>query len=51
MSQLTEVPEIKAELANLIPVADGFPQQPFRLGYAEPEHRRTPRRPMEEALV
>lgn len=51
MSQLTEVPEIKAELANLIPVANEFPQQPFRLGYAEPERKHTPRRPVEEAIM
>ena len=50
MSQLTEVPEVKAELAKLIPVAGQYPQQPFRLGYAEPEHKHTPRRPLEEAL-
>jgi nitroreductase len=49
MSQLTEVPEVKAELAKLIP-ATGFLQQPFRLGYAEPEQKHTPRRPVEETL-
>ena len=51
MSQLTEVPEIKAELAELIAVRDEFAQQPFRLGYAEPERHHTPRRPIEEAMM
>jgi nitroreductase len=51
MSQLTEVPEIKAELGKLIPEEYGFPQQPFRLGYAEPERHHTPRRPVEEAMA
>ena len=44
MSQLTAVPEIRAELADLIPKKDTFPQQPFRLGYAEAEGSHTPRR-------
>ena len=51
MSQLTEVPEIKAELAKLIPAVNGFVQQPFRLGYAERERQHTPRRPVEEAMM
>jgi hypothetical protein len=46
MSQMTEIPEISAELANLIPESDMVPQQPFRLGYAEAECSRTPRRPL-----
>ena len=51
MSQLTEVPEIKSELAKVIEVADEFLQQPFRLGYAEPERQHTPRRPVEETMM
>lgn len=51
MSQIVQIPELKAELTKLIPVADVFPQQPFRLGYARPEKEHTPRRPLEEVLV
>ena len=41
----------RAELAKLIPGASAFAQQPFRLGYAEPEKEHTPRRRFEETLV
>jgi nitroreductase len=51
MSQLTAAPEIRVELAHLIPEKDTFPQQPFRLGYAKPEPSHTPRRPLEEVMV
>ena len=51
MSQILEVPEIKAEVAKLSPEENVFPQQTFRLGYAEPEKEHTPRRSLEEVLV
>jgi len=51
MSQILEVPELKQELAGLIPVQELIPQHAFRLGYAEPEPEHTPRRPLEELLV
>ncbi|MBS3765383.1 nitroreductase [Candidatus Bipolaricaulota bacterium] len=51
MSQILEIPELKSEVAKLIPVSDVYPQQTFRLGYAEPEREHTPRRPLEEVLV
>ncbi len=64
MSQILEVPEIKAELRELLEVPDVkaavaklspeehvFPQQTFRLGYAEPEREHTPRRPLEDVLM
>jgi nitroreductase len=51
MSQILEVPEVKAETRKLLPEPDWCPQQPFRLGYAEPEKLHTPRRPLEESLV
>jgi nitroreductase len=51
MSQIVQVAETKAELAGLIPFAGAFPQQPFRLGYAEPEKEHTPRRRLEETMV
>jgi nitroreductase len=51
MSQIVEIPELKDELAKLIPTAGLFPQHSFRLGYAEQEKEHTPRRPLEEVLV
>ncbi len=51
LSQVLELPEVRTALATLVPLADVFPQQPFRLGYAvRPERRRTPRRPLTELL-
>jgi len=49
MSQVLEIPETKAKLAELLP--EGYPQQAFRLGFEKsiPEH--TPRRPLEEVLA
>ncbi|MCJ7444318.1 MAG: hypothetical protein MUO26_07290 [Methanotrichaceae archaeon] len=43
MSQALEVPETKAEVSGLIPQKGLYPQQIFRLGYAEPENGHTPR--------
>ena len=45
---ILEVPEVKAEVAGLSPDEHIFPQHTFRLGYAEPEKEHTPRRPLEE---
>jgi nitroreductase len=51
VSQIVQLPEIKSELARLAPARGLIPQQPFRLGYAEPEEAHTPRRPLEEVLM
>ena len=51
LRELLEVPEMKAEVAKLSPEENVFPQQTFRLGYAEPEKEHTPRRSLEEVLV
>jgi hypothetical protein len=51
MSQALEVPQIKAELAKLVPDKGSYLQQTFRLGYAPPETELTPRRPLKEVLV
>jgi nitroreductase len=51
MSQILQIPELKAELAKLLLVETVFPQQFFRLGYAEPEKEHTPRRSLEEVLI
>ncbi len=51
MSQALEVPETKSELAELVPEKGLYPQQTFRLGYAEPEEGHTPRRPVADVIV
>jgi len=51
MSQIVELPELKAELASLIPEPGLVPQHPFRMGYAPPEEQHTPRRPIESVLA
>ncbi len=50
ISQIVQVPEIKQALRTLIPTPGLTPQHPFRIGFAEPEDRHTPRRPLEEML-
>jgi nitroreductase len=50
MSQILEVPDLKAQVSKLLP--DGLhPQVTFRLGYAEPEMEHTPRRPLDDVLA
>ena len=51
LRELLEVPEVKAEVAKLTPGENVFPQHTFRLGYAEPGKEHTPRRPLEEVLL
>lgn len=51
MSQMLEVPEMKAEVARHFALQEGFAQHLFRLGHAEPEVQRPPRRPLESVLV
>ena len=51
MSQIREIPELKAGVEKLIPKHDVVPQHTFRLGYAEQEKEQTPRRPLEEVLM
>jgi len=51
MSQIVEVPELKAEVAELVPETGITPQHPFRMGYAQAEKDHTPRRPVDEVLV
>jgi nitroreductase len=50
MSQLCEIASIRGQLARLTPKPGLYPQQPFRLGYADPEPGQTPRRPLDEVL-
>lgn len=49
MSAVLELPLTRAAVANLLP-EEVFPQHAFRLGYAPPERRRTPRRAVAEVL-
>jgi nitroreductase len=51
MSQILEIPEFKIEVAELIPAPGVVPQHTFRLGYAELEEGRTPRRPLADVLI
>lgn len=51
ISQIVQVPELKREVATLLPRPGLIPQHPFRMGYAEPEERHTPRRPLDEVLM
>src|SRR6056297_2380369 len=50
MSQTLERPAYRSKLAELLELSDVAPQHLFRLGYAEPETGRTPRRPVDEVL-
>lgn len=51
MNQILQVPEIKAEVARIIPTPGAVPQLTFRMGYAEADQDHSPRRPLEEVLV
>ena len=51
MTQVLRLPDLKKEVANLLPCSDVFPQQIFRLGYAEPDQKRTARRPLGEVTI
>lgn len=51
MSQIVEIPKIRDEISKLVPVPGAIAQQPFRLGFADPETKRTPRRPIDEVLM
>lgn len=53
MSQALEVQQTKANLTGLLPAESGMlqVQQTFRLGYAGPTKKHSPRRPLQEVLV
>lgn len=51
MSQALELPETKAKLTELVPSGSGYPQQTFRLGYAEAVTEYTPRMSVAEVIV
>jgi len=49
MSQIVELPELRDEVAQIIPERNIVPEHPFRLGYAAPPVP-TPRRPLEQVI-
>jgi hypothetical protein len=51
ISQIVQIPELKAKLNSLMPESGLIAQHPFRIGYASAETQRTPRRPVEEVLL
>jgi nitroreductase len=51
MSQILEVEELRAELSELLGLGESEPVHLFRLGHADPDATRTPRRPVEDVLV
>jgi hypothetical protein len=51
LSQLVAVPPTRDQLRSLLSLENRFAQQPFRLGHAEAESKRTPRRAVEEVMV
>lgn len=48
MSQIVEVPALRAQLASLLGAQGWLPLQPFRLGYADLKGKKTPRRAASE---
>jgi nitroreductase len=51
MCQPLETPELRGELAELIGAGGSSPQHLFRIGYANPETHRAPRRAVDEVLL
>lgn len=51
MSQVVAVRQTRDQLGGLMVPGNLSVQQPFRLGYAAPEHAHTPRRTVEEVMV
>ncbi|QLG50590.1 Acg family FMN-binding oxidoreductase [Natrinema halophilum] len=50
MSQILEVPAFSEELTAIAGLTESIPLHLFRLGYAESDSTRTPRRPLEDML-
>jgi nitroreductase len=51
MSQLCQVPHIRAQLARFFPAPDVHPQQVFRIGFADRDEIPMPRRALEEMIT
>lgn len=51
MNQILQLPDIKSQFRELLPVSDHHPQVAFRMGHCDREvNRRSPRRPLDEVL-
>jgi len=50
MSQIVQIPDLKEQVARLVPELGLTPQHPFRIGFAPAEKHHTPRRPVELVL-
>jgi hypothetical protein len=50
LSQIVQIPQLQQRLAELLPVGDATPLHPFRMGFAVPEKKHTPRLPLGEVL-
>jgi len=50
MSQILEIPELKGQVAQLIPTPDVVPQHTFRMGYAQGQEEHTPRRALADVV-
>lgn len=51
VSQILEVPETRAELARLCGLGERAVQHVFRIGHADPETGRSPRRPLASLII
>lgn len=51
MSQILEVPGLRVRLKEVLDIEDATPVHLFRVGFAESDSTRTPRRPVEDVLV
>lgn len=51
ISQIMQIANVRDEIPAIVPIQGRFPQQPFRLGYAEAGRTHTPRRPLETFLL
>lgn len=51
MSQILEVPELRARLEEVVEIEGATPMHLFRVGFAESDSTRTPRRPVEDVLL
>ena len=51
MSQILEVPDLRARLKEVLDIDDATPVHLFRVGFAESDSTRTPRRSVEDVLL
>jgi len=51
MSCILQVPELRENVLDFLPVSDVCPQQTFMLGYAKTDEKRASRRPLNEFII